>query len=141
MRCRGTVRTGECIIRLGGVEKDDKEARKWYEAAATQGNVTAQYMTGRLYAALSYNVAAVKWYTKAAEQECPEAQYELGVCYEAGDASARTRQRPQNCTARRQCRAMRKRRTNSASATTMEVAWQLMKMKLRSGIRKPQKWK
>ena len=47
--------------------------------------MTAQYMTGRLYAALSYNVAAVKWYTKAAEQECPEAQYELGVCYEAGD--------------------------------------------------------
>ena len=63
----------------------DKEARQWYEAAATQGNVTAQYMTGRLYAELSYNVPAVKWYTKAAEQECPEAQYELGVCYEAGD--------------------------------------------------------
>ncbi|MFQ9858028.1 MAG: tetratricopeptide repeat protein [Ruminococcus callidus] len=42
-------------------------------------------MTGRLYAALSYNEAAVKWYTKAAEQECPEAQYELGKCYETGD--------------------------------------------------------
>ena len=76
---------GECYYQARGVEKDDKEARRWYEAAATQGNVTAQYMTGRLYAALSYNVAAVKWYTKAAEQECPEAQYELGVCYEAGD--------------------------------------------------------
>lgn len=79
---------GECYYQARGVEKDDKEARRWYEAAT---------------------------------------------------ASARTRQRPQNCTARRQCRAMRKRRTNSASATTMEVAWQLMKMKLRSGIRKPQK--
>lgn len=76
---------GECYYQARGVEKDDKEARRWYEAAATQGNVTARYMTGRLYAALSYNVAAVKWYTKAAEQECPEAQYELGVCYEAGD--------------------------------------------------------
>lgn len=63
---------GECYYQARGVEKDDKEARRWYEAAATQGNVTARYMTGRLYAALSYNVAAVKWYTKAAEQECPE---------------------------------------------------------------------
>ncbi len=58
---------------------------RFQEGEMTQGNVTAQYMTGRLYAELSYNVPAGKWYTKAAEQECPEAQYELGVCYEAGD--------------------------------------------------------
>lgn len=76
---------GECYYQAFGVEKNGKEARRWYEAAATQGNVTAQYKTGRLYAELSYNVAAVKWYTKAAEQNCPEAQCELGKCYETGD--------------------------------------------------------
>ena len=85
-RCRGTVRAGRmCYYQTLGVEKRRQRGPQVVRSGGDSGNVTAQYMTGRLYAALSYNVPAVKWYTKAAEQECPEAQYELGACYEAGD--------------------------------------------------------
>ena len=75
---RRSAHWANAIIRRSVLKKMKKEARKWYKEAANQGNATAQYMTGRLYAELSYNEAAVKWYTKAAEQECPEAQYEIG---------------------------------------------------------------
>ena len=71
---------GECYYCAIGIDKDEKAALKWFEAAAKQENVTAQYMAGRLFAELSYNVPAERWYQKAAEQGSPDAQYELGKC-------------------------------------------------------------
>ena len=74
----GMAELNENYLRLQGrgvqLEEDAQEEHR------VPVSYTHLYMIGRLYAALSYNVAAVKWYTKAAEQECPEAQYELGVC-------------------------------------------------------------
>lgn len=112
---------GECYYQAFGVEKNGKEARRWYEAAATQGNVTAQYKTGRLYAELSYNVAAVKWYTKAAEQNCPEAQCELGKCYETGDGVGKDEAKAAELyrKAAGQGRAMRRHRKNWVTAILM----------------------
>jgi TPR repeat protein len=66
-----------------GVLEDYEEAAKWYEKAAEQGNVEAQFHLG-LMRAHGHGIAqndeeAVKWFRKAAEQGNAEAQYNLGV--------------------------------------------------------------
>jgi TPR repeat protein len=72
-----------------GVRKDDKEAFEWYEKAAKQGNVKAQYKLGSMY----YNgqgiekddKEAFEWCQKAAEKGDAEAQYNLGMMYDNGE--------------------------------------------------------
>ena len=61
-----------------GVEKDSKEAFKWFKMAAEQGNIESQFYLGLLY----YNGEGVnqdikkafKWYQMAAKQDNPNAQ-------------------------------------------------------------------
>ena len=65
-----------------------KEAVKWFEESAIQGNIFAQSILGELYYA-GYEVnknyhEAVKWYEKAAIQGYYVAQYELGNMYYFG---------------------------------------------------------
>jgi len=72
----------------GGVEKDLKEAVKWYQASAGRGNAGAQFEIGWLYyegkGVESDSEKAVKWYRLAAEQGYDKAQYWLGWCFRYG---------------------------------------------------------
>ena len=97
---------GYCYEFGQGVEKDDKEAMKWYQRAANQGYKHAkeklkaieksssaidekypgkdQYELGKqCYQRNNYR-EAVKWYWEAAEAGNADAQYELGCCYNYG---------------------------------------------------------
>lgn len=79
---------GKCFYNGDGVEKDLKEAVKWYRKAAEQGNGNAQNNLGFCYR-FGYGVEkdyfeAVNWYRKAAEQGNPSGQYNLGCCYDNG---------------------------------------------------------
>ena len=71
-----------------GVEKNDKEAAKWFQKAAEQGDADAQYELGRLYAkgkgVEKNDKEAAKWFRKAAEQGRAKAQWELGQMYYEG---------------------------------------------------------
>ena len=53
-----------------GVEKDSKEAVKWFQKAADQGNARAQYVLGFMYAEgrglMEDNVTAYAWCNIAA---------------------------------------------------------------------------
>jgi TPR repeat protein len=71
-----------------GVAPDDKEAVKWYRAAADQGLAKAQYNIGYMYY-YGHGVAqdckeAVKWYRLAADQGLAQAQGNLGLMYVLG---------------------------------------------------------
>ena len=58
-----------------GVVQDDVTAVKWFTKAAQQGNASAQFNLGLMYAngegVVQDDVTAVKWYTKAAQQGVP----------------------------------------------------------------------
>lgn len=71
-----------------GVEQDYGKAAYWYEKAAKQGNVSAQFNLGVLYdkgqgVEQDYAKAAY-WYEKAAEQGDVTAQFVLGTLYYKG---------------------------------------------------------
>ena len=61
------------------------EAVKWYRLAADQGDASAQYNLGVMYAngqGVPQNHAeAVKWYRLAADQGNASAQFNLGDMY------------------------------------------------------------
>ena len=61
-----------------GLAKDCKEAFKWLQKAADQGNDEAQLMLGYMYDKGEFvakdQQAAVKWYRKAADQGNAEAK-------------------------------------------------------------------
>jgi Leucine-rich repeat (LRR) protein len=71
-----------------GVEKNEREALKWYRKAAEQGQADAQINLGWLYAngvGVEKNEReALKWYRKAAEQGQADAQINLGWLYANG---------------------------------------------------------
>ena len=71
-----------------GVEEDFKEAVKWYQKAADQGNAMAQSNLGLRYASgegVEQDLKeAVKWSQKAADQGDAYAQYNLGAGYYEG---------------------------------------------------------
>lgn len=75
-----------------GVPKDHAESLKWYRMAAEQGDASAQYSVGRMYAhgegVNKDNSEAVKWWIKAANQGYDFAQNDLGAAYESGDGVA-----------------------------------------------------
>lgn len=81
-------RLGICYANGWGVEKNKKEAVKWWKKAAEQGRAAAQYNLGRYYLhgwGIEKNEKeAVEWYRKAAEQGYVDAQFKLGVCYANG---------------------------------------------------------
>ena len=72
----------------GGVLKDDAEAVQWYRKAAEQGNDSAQWRLGLMYAAgegvLKDHAEAVRWFRLAAEQGVADAQNNLGLMYATG---------------------------------------------------------
>jgi TPR repeat protein len=72
-----------------GVPRDDVEAAKWFRLAADQGDATAQFNLGVMYAegqgvAQDYG-EAMKWYRLAADQRHAQAQYNLGLAYARGE--------------------------------------------------------
>ena len=71
-----------------GLKKNEQEAAIWYEKAAKQNHVKAQYSLGCFYffgqGVPQNREIAADWYRKAAEQGCTDAQYELGRCYYLG---------------------------------------------------------
>ena len=71
------------------VQKDFKEAVRWYRKAAEQGDAGAQNNLGN-YIADGRGVAqdhkvAVEWFRKAADQQDPHAQNNLGFVYKKGE--------------------------------------------------------
>ena len=80
---------GYCYAKGDGVEKDLREAVKWYRKSAEQGDADAQYNLAlcyhKGYGAEKDLREAVKWYRKSAEQGDALAQYNLGLCYFNGD--------------------------------------------------------
>ena len=71
------------------VERDDKEAVKWYRRAAEQGHAIAQNNLGMMYGrgrgVKQDHAEAVKWYRRAAEQGFARAQNFLGWAYFFGE--------------------------------------------------------
>ncbi|MCU1298045.1 MAG: Sel1 domain protein repeat-containing protein [Acidobacteriaceae bacterium] len=72
-----------------GVPQSDKEAVKWYRAAAEQGNAKAQNRLGLMFrSGLGVDqdkTEAVNWYRKAARQKNATAMFNLGTAYYNGD--------------------------------------------------------
>jgi TPR repeat protein len=71
-----------------GVAPDSKQAVYWYEKAAKQGHVKAQFNLGLMYNKEQNDVQAVEWYRKAAEQGHLNAQFSLGLMYGSGQGVA-----------------------------------------------------
>ena len=79
---------GRCYYWGTGVEKNVKEAFRWYMKSAKQGNVTAQNNVGHCYEkgiGVEKNVKeAFRWYMKSAEKGHSDAQCNVGHCYNSG---------------------------------------------------------
>ena len=76
--------------------KDDINAKTWYEKAANQGSILGAYKLGEYCMVGTTGVAineveAVQWYKKAAYGRHTIAQYKLGECYENGIGIAKNR--------------------------------------------------
>ena len=101
-----------------GVPQDYAEALKWYRLAADQGDASAQYNLGVMYAegrGVPQDYAeALKWYRLAADQGYADAQFNLGVMYANGQACRRTTPRPRSGIASPLTKATPTRRTVSA---------------------------
>ena len=71
------------------ISKDYNEAIKYYELAADQGKINAQYKLGVIYNQEKYllknDCKALKYFNLAANQGDSRAQYNLGLMYENGD--------------------------------------------------------
>jgi TPR repeat protein len=69
-------------------KQDYVEALKLWRPLAEQGNATAQYQVGILYAegkgVAASDLIAAAWFQRAANQGVAEAQYNLGVSYAEG---------------------------------------------------------
>jgi hypothetical protein len=76
-----------------GVERDAREALRWYQLAGENGYVAAQLLLGDTYykgngVAVDHREAA-KWYTQAAQQGDPFGQFFLANLYLNGQGVAR----------------------------------------------------
>jgi TPR repeat protein len=68
-----------------GVERDIDQALHWYQKAAEQGVVEAQFNLAHLLVTEEISaVAAAEWMLKAAEQGMVDAEYLMGVIYAEG---------------------------------------------------------
>lgn len=75
--------------------KDERAALHWFEKAAEQGVVVAQFNIGLIHerglGINSNRLAAIKWYAKSAESDFAPAFINLARLYESGDAITRDR--------------------------------------------------
>jgi hypothetical protein len=75
------------------VKRDDVQAVAWFRKAAMQGESTAQYNLGLLYAkgqGVKKDYAqAIAWWRKSAAQGNEDAQFKLGVVYHTGQGVAK----------------------------------------------------
>jgi TPR repeat protein len=83
------IRLGYMYATGKGVEKNDKEALRWYRKAADRGKANAQYYIGQVYFRGYFGLRpnsneGVKWYRKAAAQGLVMAQLDLGQTYMMG---------------------------------------------------------
>ena len=80
--------SGSCIRRACGFEQDPVEAARWYERAAHQGHVQAQYNLAMMHhkgEGISQDFGQARhWYGEAARQGLAEAAYSLGMLYDLG---------------------------------------------------------
>jgi TPR repeat protein len=89
---RGLVEAETILGRLFdyglGVEKDHKEAVKWYSKAVAKGHPRAMACLGFMYAfgqgVEKDDKEAVKWFRKAAAKGAASGMFSLGVMYEDG---------------------------------------------------------
>ncbi len=70
---------GARYINGEGVEKDEKQAEKWFLKAARNGSISAKFNLGSFYSIKGNFKKEVEWYKKAAESGHNEAQYNLGI--------------------------------------------------------------
>lgn len=74
-----------------GVVRDERQARRWYEAAALRGHTAAQQALAQYLAEGRGGERdlgrAIQWYEKAAHGGLPEAAASLGFLYEHGASS------------------------------------------------------
>lgn len=84
---------GRNYLKGKSVEKDIKEAIKWFEMAAKQDHVRAQYQLGKIYLygeGIKANLKQAFYYlSKAAEKNHADSQYELGKYYLLGNPNER----------------------------------------------------
>lgn len=84
---------GRNYLKGKSVEKNVKEAIKWFEMAAKQNHIRAQYQLGKLYLygkEIKTNLNfAFYFLSKAAEKNHLESQYELANFYLKGNANKR----------------------------------------------------
>ncbi len=84
---------GRNYLRGKSVEKNIKEAIKWFEMAAKQNHIRAQYQLGQLYLygkEIKTNLNYAFYYlSKAAEKNHLDSQYELANYYLKGNANNR----------------------------------------------------
>ena len=89
---RAAAELGRALVEGRGVPADPEQGRKWLEAAAKDGWVTALYSLGVVYdkglGVPRDPEAARKWFALAADQRDPQAQLNLGV-YEWNGENAR----------------------------------------------------
>jgi TPR repeat protein len=90
---RAQFNLGVCYMLGRGVERNEREAAKWFRKAAELGDVHAQFNLG-LCCDEGQGVErdereAAKWYRKAAEQGDADAQFNLGLCYAEGQGVER----------------------------------------------------
>lgn len=82
---------GRNYLKGKSVEKNIKEAIKWFEMAANQGHVRSQYQLGKIYLygqGIKANRKKAYFYlSKAAKQDHLESQYELGNYYLRGNSN------------------------------------------------------
>ena len=80
---------GVMFVNGYGVQKDDKEAVKYFLMAAEQGYANAQRNLGSMYyngrGVVKNYIKALEWYHKSAEQGDAEAQYSIGYMHHLGD--------------------------------------------------------
>ena len=79
---------GEALADGRGVQRNDFDAVRWFQKAAVQGLVVAQYNLSVMYAngqgVLQDDAETVRWSRLAARQGHPGAQYQLGLLYAVG---------------------------------------------------------
>ena len=88
----------DCQIFMGwmchmgmGTSKNDDEALRWFEEAATLGSQEGMFYCGRLLTANGNHLKALPWYEKAAEDGYLPAMYRLGMMHDNGNGVKRNR--------------------------------------------------